>query len=114
MSVNYGCRLTDVTNGTATTFLVHEVRTGVSAADRRGTWALGMAGASIVSAGQNTNPTPNNREELAGELRNGVPRRGAHPAHDAGIGLEDERIAAREHRDGHSRIPGFSASYEAR
>jgi prepilin-type processing-associated H-X9-DG protein len=68
MSVNFGCRLTEVTDGTSTTFLVHEVRTGVSAADRRGTWAMGMAGASIVSAGQNTNPTPNNREELADEI----------------------------------------------
>ena len=66
--VNYGCRLAEIADGTAKTFLVHEVRTGMSAADRRGTWALGMAGASIVSAGQNTNPTPNNRQELADEI----------------------------------------------
>jgi prepilin-type processing-associated H-X9-DG protein/prepilin-type N-terminal cleavage/methylation domain-containing protein len=67
MGVNFGCRITDITDGTSSTFLAHEVRIGVSATDRRGTWAMGMAGASIVSAGQGTNPTPNNLQELADE-----------------------------------------------
>jgi prepilin-type processing-associated H-X9-DG protein len=68
MAVNFGCRITDITDGTSTTFLAHEVRIGLNAADRRGTWALGMAGASIVSAGQDTNPTPNNRLEEGDEV----------------------------------------------
>ena len=68
MGVNFGCRITDITDGTSKTFLIHEVRTGVAATDRRGTWAMGMAGASIVSGGQGTNPTPNNRQELADEI----------------------------------------------
>ena len=68
MAINYGCRLTDVTDGTSNTFLVHEVRVGVSSADRRGTWAMGLPGASIVCAGRDYNPTPNNRLEQSDEI----------------------------------------------
>jgi hypothetical protein len=39
----------DIKDGTSTTFLVGEIRAGISNADRRGTWAMGMGGACIVS-----------------------------------------------------------------
>jgi prepilin-type processing-associated H-X9-DG protein len=68
MAINYGARLDDITDGTSVTFLVHEVRVGVSGADRRGTWALGFPGASMVNGGQQNNPTPNNREDEADEI----------------------------------------------
>jgi prepilin-type N-terminal cleavage/methylation domain-containing protein/prepilin-type processing-associated H-X9-DG protein len=68
MSIDYGARLTDITDGTSTTFLFHEVRIGVNSQDIRGTWALGMPGASIVCAGRDTNPTPNNRLDNADEV----------------------------------------------
>ena len=68
MAINFGARLTDIPDGTSATFLVHEVRVGVTAADRRGTWALGMPGASIVCAGRDYNPTPNNRLEQSDEI----------------------------------------------
>lgn len=68
MSIDYGARLTDITDGTATTFLFHEVRIGVSSKDIRGTWALGMPGASVVCAGRDRNPTPNNRLDDADEV----------------------------------------------
>jgi prepilin-type N-terminal cleavage/methylation domain-containing protein/prepilin-type processing-associated H-X9-DG protein len=68
MSIDYGCRLTDISDGTSQTFAFHEVRRGVSTADWRGTWALGMPGASIVVAGRDGNPTPNNRLEEADEI----------------------------------------------
>src|SRR5207244_1161021 len=64
----YGARLTDILDGTSTTFLVHEVRAGVNPADRRGTWALGMPGASIVCGGRDYNPTPNNRIDESDEI----------------------------------------------
>jgi prepilin-type N-terminal cleavage/methylation domain-containing protein/prepilin-type processing-associated H-X9-DG protein len=70
MSIDYGAKLTDLTDGASTTFLFHEVRIGVSSQDIRGTWALGMPGASIVCAGRDTNPTPNNRLEQADEVEN--------------------------------------------
>jgi prepilin-type N-terminal cleavage/methylation domain-containing protein/prepilin-type processing-associated H-X9-DG protein len=68
MSIDYGARLTDITDGTSTTFLFHEVRIGVNSKDIRGTWALGMPGASIVCAGRDANPTPNNRQDEADEV----------------------------------------------
>jgi prepilin-type N-terminal cleavage/methylation domain-containing protein/prepilin-type processing-associated H-X9-DG protein len=68
MAINFGCRLTDITDGTSTTFLAHEVRIGVNRLDRRGTWALGMPGASMVCAGRDSNPTPNDRLDDADEI----------------------------------------------
>jgi prepilin-type N-terminal cleavage/methylation domain-containing protein/prepilin-type processing-associated H-X9-DG protein len=68
MSINFGCRLTDIADGTSNTFLFHEVRIGVSSADRRGTWALGMPGASLVCAGRDYNPTPNDRGDQTDEI----------------------------------------------
>jgi prepilin-type processing-associated H-X9-DG protein/prepilin-type N-terminal cleavage/methylation domain-containing protein len=83
MAVNFGCRIADIPDGTSTTFLAHEVRIGLTAADRRGTWALGFAGASIVSAGQDADPTPNNRNEQADEIE------GCPDFWYAGIGARD-------------------------
>jgi prepilin-type N-terminal cleavage/methylation domain-containing protein/prepilin-type processing-associated H-X9-DG protein len=68
MAINFGAKIADVTDGTSVTFLVHEVRVGVSAADRRGTWALGFPGASMVNGGQGKNVSPNNREDEADEI----------------------------------------------
>jgi prepilin-type processing-associated H-X9-DG protein/prepilin-type N-terminal cleavage/methylation domain-containing protein len=68
MSVEYGARLTDITDGTSSTFLVHEVRIGVTGNDPRGTWALGFPGASMVVAGRDRNPTPNDKFDDADEV----------------------------------------------
>ena len=68
MSIDFGVSIAGVTDGTSSTFLFHEVRIGVSASDMRGTWALGFPGASMVVAGRDTNPTPNNNLENADEI----------------------------------------------
>jgi prepilin-type processing-associated H-X9-DG protein len=68
MAINYGARIVDITDGSSNTIMVDEVRVGVNALDRRGTWAMGMPGASMVEAGQDNNPTPNNRMEQADEI----------------------------------------------
>jgi len=68
MSINFGCRIGDITDGTSNTFLFHEVRIGVNSSDRRGVWALGMPGASLVCAGRDSNPTPNDRLDQADEI----------------------------------------------
>jgi len=68
MSINFGCRIGDITDGTSNTFLFHEVRIGISSGDRRGVWALGMPGASLVCAGRDSNPTPNNRLDQSDEI----------------------------------------------
>jgi prepilin-type N-terminal cleavage/methylation domain-containing protein/prepilin-type processing-associated H-X9-DG protein len=68
MSIDFGVAIGGVTDGTSQTFLFHEVRVGVAASDMRGTWALGFPGASMVVAGRDTNPTPNNAVEDADEI----------------------------------------------
>jgi prepilin-type N-terminal cleavage/methylation domain-containing protein/prepilin-type processing-associated H-X9-DG protein len=68
MAINYGARIADITDGTSTTFLVHEVRVGVNAQDRRGVWAMGMPGSSMVNGGQKNNPTPNNMLDDSDEI----------------------------------------------
>ncbi len=50
MSANYGARMAEITDGTSNTVMFTEVRSGVEARDIRGTWAIGLPGASIVCA----------------------------------------------------------------
>ena len=45
---NVAASLKQVTDGTSQTILLGEVRAGITATDRRGTWALGQAGASVL------------------------------------------------------------------
>jgi prepilin-type N-terminal cleavage/methylation domain-containing protein/prepilin-type processing-associated H-X9-DG protein len=68
MSIDFGANLQGIPDGTSNTFMLHEVRIGVNSQDIRGTWALGMPGASVVCAGRNGNPTPNNRLDQADEI----------------------------------------------
>jgi prepilin-type N-terminal cleavage/methylation domain-containing protein/prepilin-type processing-associated H-X9-DG protein len=68
MAIDFGASIAKITDGTNKTFLFHEVRIGVSSKDMRGTWALGFPGASIVVAGRDGNPTPNNAIEDADEI----------------------------------------------
>ena len=48
MGINEGVAMRQVTDGAASTCLLAEVRAGVAPVDRRGTWALGAVGASMV------------------------------------------------------------------
>jgi type II secretory pathway pseudopilin PulG len=48
MGAGVSLKLGQVTDGTAYTLMVAEVRVGVSNRDRRGTWAMGTAGASAL------------------------------------------------------------------
>jgi prepilin-type N-terminal cleavage/methylation domain-containing protein/prepilin-type processing-associated H-X9-DG protein len=45
---NVAVRLKEITDGTSNTILLGEVRAGITTLDRRGTWALGQAGASTL------------------------------------------------------------------
>jgi prepilin-type N-terminal cleavage/methylation domain-containing protein/prepilin-type processing-associated H-X9-DG protein len=61
MAANYGCKMTDVSDGTSNTLIVAELRAGILPLDPRGVWALGFPSCSIVNAGRDAhNPTPNN------------------------------------------------------
>jgi prepilin-type N-terminal cleavage/methylation domain-containing protein/prepilin-type processing-associated H-X9-DG protein len=68
MAINYGAKIADITDGTSLTFMVHEVRVGVNSMDRRGTWAMGFPGASMVNGGERNNPTPNNLRDDSDEI----------------------------------------------
>jgi len=61
MAINYGAKLDAIADGSSNTVAFNEVRVGVSAADRRGVWAMGMAGSSMTCGNAKTeDPTPNN------------------------------------------------------
>ncbi len=45
---NYAVALVNIPDGTSNTALFAEVRAGPSAGDRRGTWAMGIAGSSLI------------------------------------------------------------------
>jgi prepilin-type N-terminal cleavage/methylation domain-containing protein/prepilin-type processing-associated H-X9-DG protein len=58
--VNGGTGFHSITDGTSSTILIDELRIGPSPNDLRGTWAMGMAGASISTGnGRLDTPTPN-------------------------------------------------------
>jgi prepilin-type N-terminal cleavage/methylation domain-containing protein/prepilin-type processing-associated H-X9-DG protein len=59
MGVNFGISLAANTDGTSNTAYFAEMRTGVATIDVRGTWALGMSGASLCCETRPYNPTPN-------------------------------------------------------
>ena len=48
MGHNVAVRMRDIADGTSNTMLVGELRVGISGRDRRGTWAMGAAGASAL------------------------------------------------------------------
>ena len=45
---NVGATFSSITDGLSNTMMLAEIRAGLSEGDRRGTWALGSAGASVV------------------------------------------------------------------
>ncbi len=51
MGVNYGSSVAGMEDGSSNTVMVAEVRAGYRAEDRRGSWALGQNGASLMSGG---------------------------------------------------------------
>jgi prepilin-type processing-associated H-X9-DG protein/prepilin-type N-terminal cleavage/methylation domain-containing protein len=72
MGINWGVSLGELTqqDGTSTTILFNEVRVGVEARDRRGVWALGLAGSSVTAANATIGdcPTPNDQEALSDDI----------------------------------------------
>jgi len=73
MCINWGAKLTDVAecDGTSATILLSEVRIGsfLDPADPRGTWAVGMPGASCIGACASWDCTnPNDRNSSSDDL----------------------------------------------
>jgi hypothetical protein len=66
MRLNRALRLADIVDGTSNSLLLAEVRVGLSAQDRRGTWAMGVPGASMLmwhgTRGDDNGPNPCNED----------------------------------------------------
>jgi prepilin-type N-terminal cleavage/methylation domain-containing protein/prepilin-type processing-associated H-X9-DG protein len=60
MGLNFGSRISEITDGTSNTCAIGELRVGLNSLDIRGTWAIGLAMASLCGHAKPYNPTPNN------------------------------------------------------
>jgi prepilin-type N-terminal cleavage/methylation domain-containing protein/prepilin-type processing-associated H-X9-DG protein len=65
MGINWGVKLSDLNaqDGASNTLMFSEVRSGLGGVDRRGVWAMGLGGSSVICAaatGDATNPNDTN------------------------------------------------------
>jgi prepilin-type processing-associated H-X9-DG protein len=60
MGLNFASTVPQVTDGLSNTAAIAELRAGLGTIDVRGTWAIGLGGASLAGHAKNYNPTPNN------------------------------------------------------
>ena len=72
MSVNSNTTINSISDGTSSTILIDELRTGTISSDLRGTWAMGQVGASILAgAGRGDSPGPNISTSIMDDIMNG-------------------------------------------
>jgi prepilin-type N-terminal cleavage/methylation domain-containing protein len=72
MGINYGAKINLISaeDGTSNTILFNHLRVGVEARDSRGSWALGMPGASVTVANAwGDSPTPNDNNEASDDVQ---------------------------------------------
>jgi prepilin-type N-terminal cleavage/methylation domain-containing protein/prepilin-type processing-associated H-X9-DG protein len=88
---NNGTRIVNITDGTSNTIVMGEIRAGYNQLDPRGTWALGAPGMSLINAGRNYNPTPNNLYDnsTASVGGGGDEMQNCYKFYFNGIGLQD-------------------------
>jgi prepilin-type N-terminal cleavage/methylation domain-containing protein/prepilin-type processing-associated H-X9-DG protein len=71
MEINWGATLAEISkeDGTANTIMFNEVRVGLNQFDRRGTWAMGVSGASVTAAHATGDCTgPNDINEYSDDI----------------------------------------------
>jgi prepilin-type N-terminal cleavage/methylation domain-containing protein/prepilin-type processing-associated H-X9-DG protein len=69
--VNYGARMAELTNqdGSSNIVLVAEIRVGLNQVDRRGVWAMGLGGSSLIGAAAVGDATvPNDMNEYSDDI----------------------------------------------
>jgi prepilin-type N-terminal cleavage/methylation domain-containing protein/prepilin-type processing-associated H-X9-DG protein len=69
--INGGIKMTDISDGTANTVLINELRVGLNDKDRRGVWSMGVGGSSLTGAlGFGDCGTPNDTNEYSDDIEN--------------------------------------------
>mgnify|MGYP002780786776 CR=1 FL=1 len=70
--MNWGAKIpADVPDGTSTTIMLNEVRIGLTENDRRGVWAMGLAGSSVTAAHSIGDATlPNDDGDKSDDIEN--------------------------------------------
>jgi len=69
--INWGASLKQITDGTASTIMINEVRAGLNSKDRRGVWAMGVSGSSVTSAiGLGDCLQPNDNLDYSDDIEN--------------------------------------------
>jgi prepilin-type N-terminal cleavage/methylation domain-containing protein/prepilin-type processing-associated H-X9-DG protein len=71
--VNYGARISELVSqdGTSNTILINELRSGINLNDRRGTWSMGLGGASLTAANSIGDClVPNDSTEYSDDIEN--------------------------------------------
>ena len=87
MQINWGAKLVEITDGTSNTIMVNEVRTGLNDQDRRGVWAMGLAGSSLTGAvGFGDTAAPNVRNEYSDDIEDCNAVRTAMGVGNSGLG----------------------------
>src|SRR5262249_5826800 len=89
MGINWGATLTQIsqTDGTAATIMFNEVRVGLNEKDRRGVWAMGLAGSSITAANPTGDATvPNDMNEYSDDIEDCNQVRQAMGVGNSGLG----------------------------
>jgi prepilin-type N-terminal cleavage/methylation domain-containing protein len=73
-NVNFGVKMSQITDGSSHTIAIGEVRTGLSPHDRRGVWAMPMVGSNLLSQhGANYAGGPNDCTPGTDDLRDNTP-----------------------------------------
>ncbi len=69
MGINFGANVSNIRDGAATTIMINELRSGVSATDPRGAWAMGYPGSSVTASNAIGDcMTPNDRTEGSDDI----------------------------------------------
>jgi prepilin-type processing-associated H-X9-DG protein len=72
-TVNRGAKISQIEDGTSKTIMLSEIRVGLSANDRRGTWAMPMVGSNVLmEQASNFALGPNDCSPGADDLRDGT------------------------------------------
>lgn len=88
MGINWGAKISDISDGTSNTILLNEIRIGLNASDRRGVWAMGLGGASVTGANNRGDCIlPNDNTEYSDDIEDCNAARQAAGLGNSGMGV---------------------------